>query len=254
VPEPKTWTHELKRRAGSLWVRKMLATMGGIAIFFYAYFWVMRHSLSAATVMPVTWIDDLVLFSPQSFPLYASLWVYIALAPALAEDGRELAAWGAASFAMTVIGLGLFVALPTKVPDFAIDWSRYPSLEFLKRADVSGNACPSLHAAFSVFTAVVLHRQLTAIRAPRTLLACNALWCLGIVYSAIATRQHVALDVIAGSVLAGTASIVYVGAGRMPSRTNLSISPPLVRRASRAQVQPAGTVRKPGSQPETGRR
>jgi len=226
----------------------MLATTGGIAIFFYGYFWVMRHPLSAATVMPETWIDDLVLFSPQSFPLYVSLWVYIGLAPALAEDGRELAAWGAASFAMTVIGLGVFMALPTKVPDFAIDWSRYPSLEFLKRADVSGNACPSLHAAFSVFTAVVLHRQLTAIRAPRTLLACNALWCLGIVYSAMATRQHVALDVIAGSLLAGAASIAYVGAGRMPGRTNASISPPLVRHASRAQVQPAETVREPGSQ------
>jgi membrane-associated phospholipid phosphatase len=51
------------------------------------------------------------------------------------------------------------------------------------------------------------------------LLACNALWCLGIVYSAMATRQHVALDVIAGSVLAGVASIVYVVVGRMRSRT-----------------------------------
>src|SRR5713226_4286285 len=137
--QPETWTHELKRRAGSLWVLKMLATLGGIAIF-----------------------------------LYASLWVYVSLGSTLAKDGRELAAWAALSFAMVVVGLGIFMALPTKVPDFAIDWSR----------------CPSLHAAFSVFTAVVLHTQLTAIRAPRALLACNALWCLGIVYSAMATRQH----------------------------------------------------------------
>jgi membrane-associated phospholipid phosphatase len=219
VPEPKTWTRELKSRAGNLWLLKMLATMGGIAIFFYAYFWVMRHPLSAAAVMPVTWIDELVIFSPRSFPLYASLWVYVALGPALAKDRRDLAAWGAVSFAMAVIGLGIFMVLPTKIPDPAIDWSRYPSLAFLKTVDVAGNACPSLHAAFAVFTAVVLHRLLRAIRAPRTLLACNVLWCLGIVYSAIATRQHVALDVIAGSLLAGVASIAYVGAGRMPSRT-----------------------------------
>lgn len=217
--EPQTWTHELKRRAVSLWLLKMLATMGGIAIFFYAYFWVMRHPLSAVTVMPVTWIDDLVFFFPQSFPLYVSLWAYVALGPALAKDGRELAAWGAVSFAMAVIGLGIFMVLPTKIPDPEIDWSRYPALAFLKTVDVSGNACPSLHAAFAVLTAVVLHRLLTAIRAPRTLLGCNALWCLGIVYSAIATRQHVALDVIAGSILAGAASIVYVGVCRMPSRT-----------------------------------
>jgi membrane-associated phospholipid phosphatase len=219
VLEPKTWTRELKTRAGNLWVFKMLATMGGIAIFFCAYFWVMRHPLSAATVMPAIWIDGLVPFSPRSFPLYASLWVYVALGPALAKDGVEVASWGAASFAMAVIGLGLFIVLPTTVPDPAIDWSRYPSLAFLKRVDVSGNACPSLHAAFAVFSAVVLHRQLTAVRAPRILLACNALWCLGIVYSTIATRQHVALDVIAGAVLAGAASIVYVRASREPSRS-----------------------------------
>ena len=217
--EPKTWTRELKTRARNLWVLKMLATMGGIAIFFYAYFWVMRHPLSAVTVMPAIWIDGLVAFSPQSFPLYASLWVYVALGPALAKDGLELASWGAASFAMAVIGLGLFMVLPTTVPHPAIDWSQYPSLAFLKTVDVSRNACPSLHAAFAVFSAVVLQRQLTAVRAPRTLLGCNALWCLGIVYSTVATRQHVVLDVIAGAVLAGAASIVYVGASRMPGRS-----------------------------------
>jgi len=211
----ETWTHELRRRVRTLWALKMLATVIGVAVFFYAYFWVMRHPLSAATAMPMTWIDDLVPFSPQSFFLYASLWVYVSLGSALARDGLELAAWGAACFAMTVVGLGIFMALPTKVPDFAIDWSRYPSLEFLKAIDVSGNACPSLHAAFAVFTAVVLHGQLTAIRAPRALLVCNALWCLGIVYSAMATRQHLALDIIAGSVLAGAVSIAYVAAGRM---------------------------------------
>jgi len=213
----ETWTHELRRRLRTLWALKMVVTMGGIAVFFYAYFWVMRHPLSAATVMPATWIDDLVPFSPRSFFLYASLWVYVALGSALARDGRELAAWGTASFAMIVVGLGIFMALPTKIPDVAIDWSRYPSLQFLKTVDVSGNACPSLHASFAVFTAVVLHGQLAAVRAPRALLVCNALWCLGIVYSAIATRQHLALDVIAGSVLAGAASIAYVAAGRMRS-------------------------------------
>jgi membrane-associated phospholipid phosphatase len=198
-------------------VLKMLANLSGIAAFFYAYFWIMRHPLSAATVIPVTWIDDLVPFSPQSFFLYASLWVYVALGSLFTKDGRELAAWAAACFSMIIVGLGVFMALPTKVPDFAVDWSQYPSLEFLKAVDASGNALPSLHAAFAVFTGVVLHGQLTAIRAPRALLVCNALWCLGIVYSAIATRQHLALDVIAGSVLAGAASIAYVAAGRMRS-------------------------------------
>jgi len=212
--QPETWAHELGRRVRTLLVLKMLANLSGIGAFFYAYFWIMRHPLSAATVIPVTWIDDLVPFSPQSFFLYASLWVYVALGSLFTKDGRELAAWAAACFSMIIVGLGIFMALPTKVPDFAVDWSQYPSLAFLKGVDASGNALPSLHAAFAVFTAVVLHGQLTAVRAPRAVLACSVLWCLGIVYSAMATRQHLALDIIAGAVLAGAVSIAYLAVGR----------------------------------------
>jgi len=216
VPERKTWKQELASRLGTLRVLKMVSTTLGIAGFFYAYFWVMRHPFSAVTVMPLTWIDELVPFQPRSFFLYASLWLYISLGTALARDLRELAAFGAASFAITVVGLCIFVLAPTKIPDFPIDWLEYPSLTFLKTIDVSGNACPSLHAAFAVFAAFVIHGQLTAVRAERILLAGNILWCLGILYSTIATRQHVALDIVAGSVLGGMAAILYAGASRAP--------------------------------------
>ena len=191
---------------------KMLSTAGGIAVFFYAYFWAMRHPLTAVTVMPVTWLDELVGFQPLSFPLYAFLWVYISLGTALAKDLRELASFGVASLGMSAVGLAIFMLLPTRAPDFAIDWSLYPSMQFLKSVDVSGNAFPSLHAAFCVFTAVVLHAQLTAIGAARWLRAGNLLLSAGILYSTMATRQHVALDVVAGAMLGGAASLAYAGA------------------------------------------
>jgi len=190
----------------------MLSTAGGIALFFYAYFWSMRHPLGAVTVMPVTWVDDLVGFQPLSFPLYVFLWFYISFGTALAKDLRELTTFGAASLAMSVVGLAVFMLLPTRAPDFAIDWSLYPSMQFLKSVDVAGNAFPSLHAAFCVFTAVVLHAQLSALRAARWLRACNLLLCAGILYSTMATRQHVALDALAGAVLGGAASIAYLSA------------------------------------------
>src|SRR5438046_4396728 len=142
----ETWTHELSRRARTLWVLKMLANLSGIAVFFYAYFWVMRQPLSAATAIPVTWIDDLVPFSPQSFFLYASLWVYVGLGSLFAKDGQELAAWITACFAMIVVGLGIFMGLQTTDHDFAIAWSQYPPLHFVQSARASGNASPSLHA------------------------------------------------------------------------------------------------------------
>jgi PAP2 superfamily len=216
-----TWPRRMMARVATLWVLKMLTTAGGIAIFFYAYFWAMRHPLGAVTVVPVTWIDELIGFQPLAFPLYAFLWFYISLGTALARDFRELAAFGVASLAISVVGLAMFMLLPTRAPEFAIDVTAYPMLHFLKSVDIAGNAFPSLHAAFCVFTAVVLHVQLVSLDAARWVRACNVLIGVGILYSTIATRQHVALDAIGGVVLGGVASLAYLGAMARP-RTQAS--------------------------------
>ena len=38
----------------------------------------------------------------------------------------------------------------------------------------------------------------------------NWLWCLGILYSTIATRQHVAIDVAAGAVLGAVVAVCHL--------------------------------------------
>lgn len=86
----------------------------------------------------------------------------------------------------------------------------------MKSVDVAGNACPSLHAAFCVFAAAVLHAQLGNLKAPAWLTAANVLWCLGILGSTVATRQHVALDAIAGAALGGAAAVAYLVATAEP--------------------------------------
>ena len=210
APAGAAFVSRLGRRIAVLFLLKMFSTMGAIALFFYLYFWVMRHPLSEMTVMPLIWIDAWIGFLPWTFPLYASLWVYIGLGTALARDFRDLAAFGVASLAMSAVGLAVFMLLPTKVPDFGIDWTLYPSLAFMKSVDVSGNACPSLHAAFCVFTAAVLHVQLRSLAAARWVLAGNLLWGLGILLATVATRQHVALDAVAGAALGGATAAAYL--------------------------------------------
>lgn len=189
---------------------KFLGTAGGIAVFLWAYFWVLRNPLGEVAVMPAIWLDGLIGVQPWSFPLYASLWVYISFGTALARDFRQLAAFGWASLGMGLVGLAIFALVPTRVADPAIDWAMYPSLQFLKSIDASGNACPSLHAAFCVFTGLALHAQLGSIGAPRLVLGANALWCLGILYSTVATGQHVVLDAVAGAALGTAAAVPYL--------------------------------------------
>lgn len=200
----------LRERLGYLWVGKMLGTTLGMTGFFIAYFWILRHPVTEVTVMPLTFVDHWIPFQPFTLPLYLSLWVYVSLAPALLVDRRELISYGIAALAISVIGLGIFHLWPTTIPVPDINWAEYPSVSFLKALDATGNACPSLHVAFAAFTAIWFHRILGQMRTGRGWRWFNWLWCLGIVYSTIAVRQHVSLDVLAGIVLGAGAGVVHI--------------------------------------------
>lgn len=180
---------------------KSIGTPLFIGLFFGAYFYVLKNPAYPITVMPVTFLDRLIPFQPQAFIVYVSLWVYVSLPPALLATRRELYGYGAAMAATCLAGLGIFYFWPTAVPPAGIDWARYPGMEFLKNLDASGNACPSLHVATVVFSGMWLHRLLRRFGAPWWMLMINGVWCAGIVYSTLAVRQHVAVDVLAGLAL-----------------------------------------------------
>jgi len=213
-----------------------------MALFFAAYFLVADHPLFAVTVMPTTSLDRLIGFQPWALWLYASLWVYVSLAPGLIDDRRELLSYAAAALCLSAAGMAVFVLWPTATPVSAVDWTRYPAYDFLKSADRARNACPSLHVAFSVFSGIWIHRILRRIRAPVAVRVLNAAWALGIIYSTLATRQHVVLDGLAGALLGGEAALLHLRflrrAGRSAPaaarrRTTLSVAPVFVQRVLR---------------------
>ena len=187
-------------------VIKGIGTTLFIGVFFGAYFYLLKHPAYSITVMPITWLDRLIGFQPQALFLYLSLWVYVSLPPALLVTRRELYGYGLAIAGTCLAGLIIFYFWPTAVPAAHIDWARYPDVDFLKSLDAAGNACPSLHVATAVFSGIWLHHLLRRLGAPQWVLLCNGAWCIGIVYSTLATRQHVAVDVLAGLVLGGLAA------------------------------------------------
>ena len=205
----RAWS-DLGSRLRQLWLAKMLATTLGISAFFVAYFWVLHHPQFAITAMPLTALDHWIDFHAEALPVYLSLWVYVSLAPALLASGRELASYGLATLVLALIGLGVFMLWPTAVPVFAIDLSANPSMAFLKSVDVAANACPSLHVAFAVFTALWLAHLLAEMQGVWVLRALNWVWCLAILYSTVATRQHVVLDVLAGAALGSVVAVLHL--------------------------------------------
>jgi hypothetical protein len=131
-PPPVPWHVALGRRIATLWVVKMIGTTLGISGFFFLYFWVMHNPLWEPAVMPLTRLDHWVGVSDDAMLLYGSLWFYISLAPAFAKDKAELRACARDAALMAAIGLLVFWFFPTVVPVFPVDWSQYPSLQFLK--------------------------------------------------------------------------------------------------------------------------
>lgn len=206
-PQPP-WYRHVMTLAGSHVLLKTFGTTFFIAVFFAAYFHLLKQPAYAVTVMPVIWLDRLVAFQPLALPLYISLWIYVSLPVVLLATRRELYGYGLAMATTCLAGLIVFYFWPSAVPVPPVDWSRYPAVNFLKTLDVAGNACPSLHVTTAVFSGLWLQHLLRRLTAPRWLLILNATWCVGIVYSTLATRQHVAVDVLAGLLLGTVAAWV----------------------------------------------
>ncbi len=185
------------------WCLKAVGTMGFMALFFAAYFYLLKNPFFSITPMPLSGVDHAVEFRPGFLYFYLSLWLYVSLVPALMENRRELIAYGVYIGMLCAAGVGVYIVFPTAVPPAGIDWSLHPDFAFLKTVDTAGNAFPSLHVATAFFTLFWLDRQLRQMRSPASLLLLNLVWCLGIVYSTMATKQHVFLDVAGGIVLGG---------------------------------------------------
>jgi membrane-associated phospholipid phosphatase len=146
-------------------------------------------------------LDHLVAFNPLALPIYLSLWVYVSLPPMLMRTRREIVEYGMWIGGVCLVALAIFYFWPSAVPAANIDWAAYPGVAFLKGVDAAGNACPSLHVATVVFSSFWLQWLLPQVGLGRISRLVSACWCAGVVYSTMATKQHVAIDVVAGAAL-----------------------------------------------------
>lgn len=192
------WYRQLLARFLVLWPLKALGTTSFMALFFWVYFSILQHLVRVPTVMPKVWLDQSIPFSLSAFPVYLSLWVYVSLPPAFLGSLRSLLWFGLWICGLCLFCLGIFWFFPTVVPLAGIDWAAYPQMALIKNVDAAGNACPSLHVASSVFAALWLDRICVSVKAPRAWRWCSGLFCLAILWSTVAIRQHVVLDVVAG--------------------------------------------------------
>jgi hypothetical protein len=192
---------DLRQRVFSHVLLKAVGSTAAIWVFFIFYFRVMEQPFFPVNTMPVYWLDHQMPVLEWSAWVYFSLWVYICLPNTLMHTVPALGQYLLGAFVLAVCGLSVFTLYPTAVPHWEVDWSLYPTLEFLKSKDVAGNACPSMHVAFSVFAGFWLHEMLKKVNAGTLWKLGNVLWGLAIILSTLTTRQHVWIDVFWGAPL-----------------------------------------------------
>lgn len=207
---PQSLPGKLLRVVWKCFWLKSIGTTAFTTVFFLAYIYLLKHPASEVTVMPTVWLDEWIDFQPWALVPYLSLWAYVSLPPLFMTRWWDIVDYGWRIGVMCLIGLGIFYFWPTAVPPAQIDWVRYPSMVFLKGVDAAGNACPSLHVATAAYSAAWLHRMAATVPHGLVLRLLNALWCGLIVYSTVATRQHVALDAFAGLFLALVCAAVFM--------------------------------------------
>jgi hypothetical protein len=211
---PSTPARAWYRQAASRIVRNLPIKIVGntvvILVFFAAYRHLLNYPRSTVTEMPLTTLDRLIGFWPPALVLYVSLWVYITVPSALVASLRELVYYGWTIGLVCLVGLACFYLWPTAVPPPGFERATYPGFDLLTGLDAAGNACPSLHVATAVFAAVWLDALLREMGAGRAVRGLSWAWCVGIVYSAMATKQHVAIDAIAGVALGAAGALLAV--------------------------------------------
>ncbi|MBC7955175.1 MAG: phosphatase PAP2 family protein [Cytophagales bacterium] len=195
------WKADIALRVRRYWPLKALGITGFTWLFFIGYFYVLRTPAYLPTMMPLTALDRLIPFQPAALFPYLTLWLYVGFAPGLQLSFRALLVYGLWMSALCVTGLTLFYFWPTTVPPRLMDVAGSPGFALLNGVDATGNACPSMHVAVAMFSAICLEDVLRRARVPPAWRLVNAAWFLAIAYSTLAIKQHVVLDVVAGASL-----------------------------------------------------
>ena len=189
-----------RRLLAHFWL-KSLGITAIMTLFFSAYFRLLRHPWAHVSTIPLTAVDRWIGFQPWALPLYLSLWVYVCAPAVLLDARRELLRYAAGIGGVCAAGLAIFALWPTRIPSMQADYAGHPAFALLRGIDASGNACPSLHVASAVFAALALERVLPGLGLGRRSRWLSWIWCALIVYSTMAVKQHVLIDVACGALL-----------------------------------------------------
>jgi membrane-associated phospholipid phosphatase len=192
------------RRITALWPLKLVLTAFVNVIFWSCYLFLSRHSLFPIHALPMTWLDTWAGFQPSAWVwIYESIFLLTGVAPWLIDSREELRRYISGFALLSFVSFAGFAIFPVASPRPA-DLGANTFLIFITRLDGPLNAFPSLHAGCLVYTLALIRRLFGR---PLNSIAVILLlvWAGLILFGTLATKQHYALDLLAGGLLGGLA-------------------------------------------------
>jgi membrane-associated phospholipid phosphatase len=181
------------------------------------YYLLQHYVFYPVTVMPPGPVDHWIPFNEHTVWLYLSLFLLQPIAPMHMVRASELCRYALGGAAMSGIADVVFFFWPTAImrPEVAGTNAIYQHLTALV---TPLNACPSLHAAMAVYSALCGEQLWRGTRRAWRWRSGIWLWALGIIYATLSTKEHVFTDAVAGSMLGLVIYLVAFGNARMVTK------------------------------------
>ena len=187
----------------ALKVRLYLALAVGFQLLYFA---LQRITIVAPRRFTPTVLDSLVPFQPGWIWVYQSAYLLIPLAPFLALRREELWRYARGFVLLSTAGFLTFLLYPVAGPRPAgvIASGLYGVVTSYDRPL---NAFPSLHVALAAYSTMFGARLVRQVPSPSgwALVGAGWMWTLLVMYATLATKQHYAIDLPAGLLLAWAA-------------------------------------------------
>lgn len=171
----------------------MAMMLGGYLLFCLLYLGAPLLAMRAPATVPALWPDDMIPFMPMALWPYLSQFALLFCAIWFAPDNAQRTRTFYAMLLASAVASVIFIVFPTELPRQTVEGAGWKLLYTL---DVPGNCFPSLHAALAALSAAAL------MRAGRGWAVAVPLWVAVIIFSTLATKQHMVIDIVGGLALA----------------------------------------------------
>jgi len=192
---------EIVRRLKSQYPRKILLSVVLSAAFYGGYFSLQRWPLFPPRLIGAGALDRAIPFDPRWVPVYLSLIFFIPIAPWLMDSKEQVEDYCLALLAIMFIGFGIFFLWPTRCSRPPLAEGAGLLIRSLRGVDSDLNACPSLHAAFALYSALLCNQLFKSMGDRGWVRALFWLWTGLILFATLATKQHMSLDLFSGGCL-----------------------------------------------------